>query len=1016
MNTGHFTLLFKPNVIKQLSIPLLMVRRLFNPLKAHAVFNLCLAIGLLFKLAINPLQANEASSEITFHIEAGDAAMTLLKFAEQADVSFAVPMSELTGIQTKPLSGKYSIVQALKLLLADSQLHAFLDSQHRIVLSKKVVKSHDAKPSYLADTNIETIKIKGFRSSLSQALITKRANINLSESISAEDIGKFPDLNIADSLQRLPGVAITRESGEGRRITLRGLGPDFTRVTLNGMEIPTTTDELDSSVSELNGGRAFEFNVFASELFNRVDIQKSPTPAIEEGGIAGTVNLYSAKPLDKPGFTLATSLQTSYNPVSNAYDPRGAFLISNTFADQKFGALLSFAYAKRTVAQEGFGTVGWQTPVENNMTYADTTQLQISGDIAEQDCYLNSQQVAAVNCLWTPRLPRPDFFGNHQTRLGITSSLQYQPVSTVQLTLDFLHAQLKNNRDFYNYYQMYRNYFNQITPLQISVNKNGKQVDAGLFDGLTGRIESRDTQSLTQFNQYALSGQWQLNESTQMNGILGLAESHFRREELRHIMDTLQTHQFAFDFTQDSNSPEVTYFYNYNDPAAYNFKSFDGATEINKQNITAKLNFNYTGQIWHLQTGVAYNQRTVTNLGYSLPMFEADSAVGLTKDFPKSDYGQYFNGEVFPFIVADFVKVKQARGKLNWIEQIQGNSEIVETTKAAFIELEHQHEFKEVYLTTNLGFRLVKTDADSTGYTTLYSQIEAVNAEHSYTNFLPALNVALETPQDIIFRLGATQTMTRPSLTKLNPSNPSFRYVEGLVAVGNPYLDPYKSSNFDFAMEWYFQPEALVAVNFFYKRIKDYIRSSKEDKMVDPIYFDSIRADSNFDPSISVDPFTQAYTHVSSENGEGTKINGIEFSYQQPFHFLLGKWANTGLTANYTQVHSGENVGVSENSHNLTLYYEEPAFGARISVNSRGDYFTEIPGYTGNKQNATQGSTYVDFSSFYNLTKQTTLIFEIGNLTDEYSRHYVTGDGSMNLMREYNHTGRQFVLGVRYNQ
>jgi len=974
-----------------------------------------LGTGLIFKLVLNPLQAGEVPSKIFFNIEADNAAIALLKFAEQADVSFAVSKSELTGIQTKPLVGEYSIERALQLLLADSQLHASLDSQNRIILTKKImIQHHDVEPIHdTKTTSIETIKVKGFRSSLGQALITKRANVNLSESISAEDIGKFPDLNIADSLQRLPGVAITRESGEGRRITLRGLGPDFTRVTLNGMEIPTTTDELDSSVSELNGGRAFEFNVFASELFNRADIQKSPTPAIEEGGIAGTVNLYSAKPLDKPGFTLASSLQTSYNPVSNAYDPRGAFLISNTFADQKFGALLSFAYAKRTVAQEGFGTVGWQTPVENNMAYADTTQLQISGDIADQDCYLNSQQVAAVNCLWTPRLPRPDFFGNHQTRIGITSSIQYKPVSAVQYTLDFLHAQLKNNRDFYNYYHMYRNYFDQITPLQISVNKNGKQVDAGLFDGLTGRIESRDTQSLTQFNQYALSGKWQLNELTHINGILGVAESHFRREEFRHTMDTLQPHKFAFDFTQTPNSPQVSYFYNYNDPATYNLKLFDGATEINKQNITAKFNLNYTGQIWHLQTGLAYNLRTVNNLAYSLPMFETDSAVGLTRDFPKPDYGQHFNGEIFPFIVADFAKVKQARGQLNWIEQTQSNSKIIETTSAVFIELENQYEIKDLYLTTNFGFRLVKTNADSTGYITLYNQIEA---EHSYTNFLPALNVALETPQDIIIRLGATQTMTRPSLTKLNPSNPNFRYVEGLVAVGNPYLDPYKSNNFDFAMEWYFQPEALVAVNFFYKRIKDYIRSSKEDKMVDPIYFDSIRADSNFDPSISVDPFTQVYTHVSSENGEGTKINGIEFSYQQPFHFLSGKWANTGLTANYTQVHSGENVGVSENSHNLTLYYEEPAFGARISINSRGDYFTEIPGYTGNKQNATQGSTYVDFSSFYSLTKQTTLIFEIGNLTDEYSRHYVTGDGSMNLMREYNHTGRQFVLGVRYNQ
>ena len=131
------------------------------------------------------------------------------------------------------------------------------------------------------------IVVSGFRGSLVRAQDIKRKSINLTESILAEDMAKMPDLNLSESIQRLPGVAISREGGEGRNIT-----------TLNGMEVPASSDGLDSGGFTINAGRAFDFHIFASELFNRVDVQKTQRASIEEGGIAGTVDLYSAKPFD----------------------------------------------------------------------------------------------------------------------------------------------------------------------------------------------------------------------------------------------------------------------------------------------------------------------------------------------------------------------------------------------------------------------------------------------------------------------------------------------------------------------------------------------------------------------------------------------------------------------------------------------------------------------------------------------------------------------------------------------
>lgn len=122
-----------------------------------------------------------------------------------------------------------------------------------------------------------------------------------------------------------------------------------------------------------------------------------------------------------------------------------------------------------------------------------------------------------------------------------------------------------------------------------------------------------------------------------------------------------------------------------------------------------------------------------------------------------------------------------------------------------------------------------------------------------------------------------------------------------------------------------------------------------------------------------------------------------------------------GIVSNYTHVNADNIEGMSETSYNFTVYYETDVYGARVSVNKRDDYITDFTGSNGNVAHGTTGPTQVDFSSFYNFSDELTLTFEVINLTDEYERLFTTGDGSLNLMREYNHTGRQFFLGARYN-
>src|SRR5690606_13945175 len=211
---------------------------------------------------------------------------------------------------------------------------------------------------------LDTMVVTGYRASLERALDIKRGESGVIDAIVAEDIADFPDLNPAESLQRIPGVSITREGGEGRNISVRGLGPQCTRVRINGIEALATGGGTDTS-GGVNRGRGFDFNTFASELFSQLVVRKTSAAEIEEGSLGATVDLRTARPFDFEGFTLSIGGQASYNDLLEEVDPRGSFLVSNTFADNKLGALLSVAYTDRKVIEEGSDSVRWANGPSN---------------------------------------------------------------------------------------------------------------------------------------------------------------------------------------------------------------------------------------------------------------------------------------------------------------------------------------------------------------------------------------------------------------------------------------------------------------------------------------------------------------------------------------------------------------------------------------------------------------------------------------------------------------------------
>jgi TonB-dependent receptor len=321
----------------------------------------------------------------------------------------------------------------------------------------------------------------------------------------------------------------------------------------------------------------------------------------------------------------------------------------------------------------------------------------------------------------------------------------------------------------------------------------------------------------------------------------------------------------------------------------------------------------------------------------------------------------------------------------------------------------------------NLGARYVQTETTGLGW--LSSTISTTET-NDYSELLPALNVAFDVTPELVLRGGVSRTMTRPSLVSLAPVK-AYGNTNLTVTGGNSQLEPLVSGNVDLGVEWYFTEKAVLAVAVFYKDIDSFISFPTTQEALRPEDRLAVAQVFPTQPQL-LDP-SLIWTYSTAANSDGTELQGFEIAYQQSFSGLPGFWSNFGFNANYsyvdaetTVVRSGNEVtvpltGMSENSYNATLFYETSRWGARMSVNNRDDYVTNNLGANGNVSEATTGPIRWDTSAFFHINEHFSVTLEGINLTDEAERLYTTGDGSMDLLREINYSGRQFFAGVRWN-
>lgn len=853
---------------------------------------------------------------------------------------------------------------------------------------------------------MEEIVIIGVRGSLARSLEQKRDAVGVVDAITSEDIGEFPDLNISESLQRIPGVTITRNLGEGEQVSIRGLAPQFTGVLINGMQAASAAQGDDGNISY---GRALTFDLFPSELFSGATVYKSPTASLQDGGLSGTVDMRVPRAFDFDGLTFSTTLQASENDLVDETQPAASFLVSNTFANDTVGVLFQAAYAETVLHGE----------LAEGLRF-DTTDFDLDGD--------GTNEFTGVEFA---RLVRTGVEEYDRERLGFTGSLQLRPTDNFELTIDAMYGETDRQRERHT---LDGNLFGNgpDSPIDLTVANN--VVVAGTFANELRRTENIYNQVDTEFQLFSAKADWDLGESLAVSGRIGISNADFERDEVR-ITYGVTDPEFSYDLRGDplfpvtGSSPTI----DLTDPSQFTISQIrHDPFFVEDDNLQLQFDIEQSfsaGGITAVSAGIQYREqersqddfrqdrvlgdesflafddpaRTLSNVGgttlraIGFDIFDGEGPPGLLRNFAVPTRDVAFAALIDP----NFMPAQRFL-----------NSYVVEEAIiAAYIKAEFETELAGRPLNGDFGLRYAATDQNSSSFSQGGSGTIPVTDSRDYDNVLPSLNLRWELNDELLLRFAASIGVTRPTLSQINPSQ-NVQLGSQTVVINNPDLDPFEANQFDVSLEWYFADESLLAFTYFYKDIEALVTRFSN---TEPFFGDNLIDDQGTDLS------GQDFLVSRLVNGDGADLNGFEIAYQQPFTFLPEPLDGFGVVLNYTYADSESTVsfggstftapieGQSEDSFNAILYYEKAAFSARAAYHWRDDFLIIR---RGNNENRFQQDTgYLDFTMSYSFNDNFKVSFDAANLTSEDSYRYDRTTDRNIAFADY---GRVFSLRAQY--
>ena len=815
--------------------------------------------GLSLALISTPLVISadelDEAKKISFQIPQQRAHLSLIKFAEQAGITLIFPYDEVDDVVVNQLQGTYSVAEALSILLSKTGLTAKMgdNGQFRIVAKTSLKESEpmfdknkiSAAIVAFISTSLgsgseeseaqaleEEIVVTGIRGSLQRSMDVKREAKGVVDSISAEDIGKFPDTNLAESLQRISGVSIDRSGGEGQFITVRGFGPEFNTVLFNGRQMATD-----------NTGREFSFDLLAAELVDSVDVYKTSSAEVQSGGIGSTVNVRTAKPLDIGSYKAAFNVKGVYDENSDESTPQYSGLISNTFVDGSFGVLLSFAHQERKTRRNQASIDGWIANTDINSNREGTFDRAIHSPTGNTFVPRNYDQ----------RVTFED-----RKRTGGTLVLQFTPLDSLEFTADYLYSNFEIESEASSLGHWFTSSdFSHNENNPIIVDMNGTVVNFLQDNGATdfgARNFARPSKTVA----IGLNVKWQATDQLALK--FDLSRSKAELNDHKGNVNPLAIHGFldnsGFDHTKGNTLPGIFGFQEanpnwYSEQQNYELAQIDAGTPQGTVDVSAPAGRGNYLDVSTPRTHVYLRRGNVINDEFNQFKIDGLWNEGVEQGLVSANFGILFSdqlkentfvtnedggrhciacgyfdrviidgepiGEIldvpdshFRILDAgnDFLSDLSGAGDIphQWLQIDQeqaialvenatganmdarpsGSSfEVSEEILASYIQFEFAGELATMPLTVNTGFRYETTSVTVTGTSTTLDRLEVldqtelrqkngpskpVSSSSDYNSFLPNMDAKLDIRDDIILRLSGSRTITRPTLSQMAPS------------------------------------------------------------------------------------------------------------------------------------------------------------------------------------------------------------------------------------------------------
>ncbi len=941
---------------------------------------------------------------------------------------------------------------------------------------------------------LNEVVVTGLRKSLEDASLFKRESVNFTDAVFSEDVGKFPDLNIAEAINRVPGIQLSREiDGSGVNVAIRGLNTNFTKVTLNGSQIAVASS---GKTDAINSNRELDLDVFPTEFFRRLDVSKTTTASMVEGGLSGTVNMRTLRPMDDLDNYISYQLQGGYGELSEEISPRASLIGSWKNSSRSFGVLAGVAAVNNNVVTRGYETEGWTNA---NLTY-DQCGLNTNGlpGLPASNCsgnrrggnqFVIGQPVAVdpatdiptngaagyhivpnntqitgrsgtvygpgtriddaflldVNPGLTlqqigeglfPRMGRPHYSEGDRDRIAGVVSMEWIPNEYGNYYLDVLYA--KADRDYNRLSMAMIGRNSQIIPTNMQVDRNNIVTQADLYN-VQFELEARPYTETLDFVSINPGARFFVGDSLIIDAQVNATSSEWSRESPSLAFHTNLNGGVAAYFRNSGGEyPTLWTNIDLNNPnqvAGWNVeRAFVQLEERETETMGTRLDFTLGEDLNNVKFGVSYDQVERSIIGRDNPFWEQH----VMNNVPDSAVRNYLVPGPGGFVALDYERFFAATDYQDYFAAARVNTtsntgaptgSIDEASIAAYAEGNWQRYFGSRSLRLNGGLRFVNTEQTVAGVQRRGEEFFFNEEKDDYNKVLPTFNLAYELKDDLLLRGALSRTMTRANPAQMLPGfifvDPSAQF----ASEGNPHLKPYTSDNFDIGLEWYFNDEGYASANYFYKRIKGFTSAAVTPVGVNdlltqmgisylylsPSQRDAIDQRGGPDAPESAVRVTKQYN-----NNASLDLHGLELLWVQPLPMVM-----EGLGYSISATHVGQDpkgngapafaTEVSENTANITGYYENDALTLRLSY----VWYDEQIGSDLNQDDIRSAQRFIDargqwdFSASYNLGRLPTspkITLNVINFGSDPQRETFISD---NAAYRYYDPGYTVILGFR---